>query len=75
MEEIGGNLYKENRLCTCPGDMFYFVHFFGHEALIIYSVRPGFPNSGPWTGTSCQISSSIRLEIKCPINVLCLNHP
>ena len=57
-----------------PGDMFYFVRFFGHEALI-YSVRQGSPNSGLWTDTSCQISSSVRLEIKCTINVLCLNHP
>ena len=72
---MGGNLYKENHLCKCPGDMFYFVRFFDHEALIIYSVRQGFPNSGPWTGTFCQISSSIRLEIKCIISVLCLNHP
>ena len=35
VEEMGGNLYKEDHLCKCPGDMFYFVRFFGHEALII----------------------------------------
>ena len=33
------------------------------------------PNSRPWTSTFCQISSSIRLEIKCTINVMCLKHP
>ena len=32
------------------------------------------PASGPWTGTSCQISS-IRLEIKYTINVMRLTHP
>ena len=31
--------------------------------------------SGLWTGTSCQISTDIRLEIKCTINVMCLKHP
>ena len=30
---------------------------------------------GPWTGISCQTSSGIRLEIKCTINVICLNCP
>ena len=33
------------------------------------------PVFGLWTGTSCQISSSIRLEIKCTLNVKYLNHP
>ena len=33
------------------------------------------PNSRPWTSTFCQISSSIRLEIKCTINVMLLHHP
>ena len=28
-----------------------------------------------WASTSCQISGSIRLEIKWTINVMCLNHP
>ena len=28
-----------------------------------------------WTGISCQISSGIRLEIKCIINVMHSNHP
>ena len=27
-----------------------------------------------WTGTSCQISSGVRLEIECTITVMCLNH-
>ena len=35
----------------------------------------GSPDSGPQTGTSCQISSGIRLEIKCIIHIMCLNHP
>ena len=39
------------------------------------AVRQGFPSSGPWIGTSCQISDSIRLEIKCTVNIMCLNHP
>ena len=34
----------------------------------------GSPTFGSQTGTSCQISSSIRLEIKCIINVMYLNH-
>ena len=32
------------------------------------------PTSGPRTSTSCQISSDIRLEIKCLINVMHLNN-
>ena len=32
------------------------------------------PASRLQTGASCQISSSIRLEIKCTINEMCLNH-
>ena len=32
------------------------------------------PNSRLWTSTFCQISSSIRLEIKCTINVMFLHH-
>lgn len=30
--------------------------------------------SGPQISTSCQFSGDIRLEIKCPINVMSLNH-
>ena len=37
-------------------------------------IEQGSPTSGPWTGTSYQIISTIRLEIKCTINVMCLNH-
>ena len=39
---------------------------------------PGVPNPQPsrvQTDTSCQISGSIRLEIKHTPNVMCLNHP
>ena len=39
------------------------------------SLEQGSPTSEPWTSTSCQISGGIRLEIKCTINVICLNHP
>ena len=39
-----------------------------------YPLKQGAPNSRPLTGTSCQISSSPRLEIKCTINVMHLNH-
>ena len=35
----------------------------------------GSPTSGLWTSTSCQISGSLRLEIKCTVNVTRLNHP
>ena len=36
----------------------------------------GSPTSGPWTNTSCQISSGIRLKkIKSTIQIMCLNHP
>ena len=35
----------------------------------------GSPTSVPRTGASCQIHGGTRLEIKCPINVMHLNHP
>ena len=35
----------------------------------------GSPTYGLWTATSCQICSIIRLEIKCTINVMCMNQP
>lgn len=38
-------------------------------------VRQGSPTSKPWTRTSCQISGSIRLEMKCTVNVRYLNYP
>ena len=38
-------------------------------------LQQGSLTSGPQTCMSCQIRSSIRLEIKCTINVMCLNHP
>ena len=37
-------------------------------------LEQGSPTTGPQTGASCQITSSIRLEIKCIINVMLLNH-
>ena len=42
------------------------------ESSSLSALTQGFPTSGPWT---CQISSSISLEIKCPIYVIHLNHP
>ena len=33
------------------------------------------PNLQAVARTSCQISGNIRLEIKCTINVMRLNHP
>ena len=39
------------------------------------SPRTGVLTSGLWTGSFCWISGSIRLEIKCSINVMHLNHP
>ena len=38
-------------------------------------LEQGSPTSRPWIGTPCQISGSIRLEIKCTVNVMCLHHP
>ena len=35
----------------------------------------GSPTSRPQTDTSCQISSSMRLEMKYTVNVVLLNHP
>ena len=37
--------------------------------------RTGIPNLHAWTGTSCQISGGIRLEIKGTIYAMHLNHP
>ena len=37
-------------------------------------VDQGSPSSGLWIGTSCQVSGSIRSEIKGTINVMFLNH-
>ena len=42
--------------------------------MIFALVRSGVPTSRSWTSTSCQISGSIRLEIKCRVNVMSLNH-
>ena len=39
------------------------------------NLEQGSPNSWSGTGAICQISCSIRLEIKCTINVMCLNDP
>ena len=36
---------------------------------------PCSPSSRRWTRTSCPIGSSIRLEIKCTVTIMCLNHP
>ena len=38
-----------------------------------FSLEHGSPVSGLWTSTS-YLSSSIQLEIKHKINVICLNH-
>ena len=38
-------------------------------------LEQGSPTSGPQTDASCQITSSVRLEVKCVINVMSLNHP
>ena len=40
-----------------------------------YWLKQGSPTSRLQTSTSCLISSSIRLEIRCTVNVLSLNHP
>ena len=40
----------------------------------VQAPEQGSPTSRPQTHTSCQISGSITLEIKCTINAMCLNH-
>ena len=42
---------------------------------VLEHIQPGVPNLWAWMGISCQISTNIRLEIKCTINAMCLNHP
>lgn len=45
-------------------------HYYGY----CYS-KPGVPNLQVRIGTSRQMSGGIRLEIKCAIDVMHLNHP
>ena len=40
----------------------------------LHKVEKGSPNSRARTGTSCQITGNIRLEIKCTINRTHLDH-
>ena len=42
---------------------------------VLEHIRQGVPKLWAWPGISCQISANIRLEIKCTINAMCLNHP
>lgn len=43
--------------------------------VFVYNVLDqGSLTSRPWTGTSCQISGGVRLDINCMISVMCLNH-
>ena len=51
-------------------EWFFLLYFFQQ-----YPLNQASPTSGPWMGASCQISSGIRLEVKCTINVIFLNHP
>ena len=51
------------------------VYTFGPQISGRMCYMAGVPNLQPWTGTSHQISSSIQLELKYIINVMCLNHP
>ena len=39
------------------------------------SLKQGSPTSEPWTSTTGETSSGIRLEIRSPINVMGSNHP
>ena len=43
--------------------------------MVSVDLSRGSPTSRPQTGTSAQMRDSIRLEIKCTINVIHLNHP
>ena len=42
---------------------------------VLEHIQPGVSKLWAWPGTSCQISANIRLEMKCTIKILCLNHP
>ena len=45
------------------------------DSFLKLSSKAGDSKLRPLTGTSCQISSGRRLEIKRAINVMHLNHP
>ena len=57
-----------------PAPAFFLNHILYFNKYLC-SVTQGAPTSRPHTGTSYQISGSIRLEMKSTINVTCLNHP
>ena len=53
----------------------YSIRDHGISCDVLEHIQPGVPNLWAWMGISCQISTNIRLEIKCTINAMCLNHP
>ena len=55
--------------------MLHSNHWHGYYSHAWFPLRQRSLNSRPWTGTSCQISDGMRLEIKCTISAMCLNQP
>ena len=47
----------------------------GERVGLAKSLQQGSPTSEPWTSTTGETSSGIRLEIRSPINVMGSNHP
>ena len=42
---------------------------------VLEHIQQGVPKLSAWAGISCQISVNVRLEMKCTVNTMCLNHP
>ena len=55
-----------------PSASFSFSHSTGQ--VILFILNTGVSNLQAQIGTSCQINGSIRLDMKCTINAICLNH-
>ena len=53
----------------------YSIRDHGVSSDVLEHIQQGVPNLWAWMGISCQISTNIRLEIKCTVNVTFLNHP
>ena len=65
--------WRQKLLCTRPSLTSPFLPL--HLVAQLYALSWGSPSYRPQTIISCQISGSIRLEIKCTINLMCLSHP
>ena len=47
----------------------------GVSCEVLEHIEQGVPKLWAWAGISCEIRANIRLQIKCTVNVMCLNHP